>query len=86
MALFSKGLIYKKLFNKDGTVSDKVPFFIKTLAKLVYTSDGKTVEDKITSLENKKTYVTYDTLDDYNAAYEAGEIPEGVLVVVKNDR
>ena len=86
MGLFSKGVLYKRIFKEDGTVSDNVPFFVKTLAKLVFTSDGKSVEDRLNTLDSKKSYEIYNTKDEYMAALDAGEISEDTLAIILEDQ
>ena len=44
----------------------------------------KTAQDDINALKTKKTYFEYETLEAYKADYEAGNIPEGTLCIVKN--
>lgn len=85
MGIFSKGLLYKKIFNEDGTLSENVPFFVKTLAKLVFTTDGQSVEDKLDALDKKKSYEVYQTKDEYLTALENGEISEDTLAVILED-
>ena len=46
------------------------------MANLVVTEDGSTVESKLETLDNKKTYLVYNTI------YEAGLIPAGSLAIV----
>lgn len=81
-SLYSKGVLYKKTFNSDGSVKESVPFLTKTLSSLVITSDGKTVQDKIDELDTKKTYEVFDTYEEYKTKYDAGEIPEDMICVV----
>lgn len=84
MAKYSKGVLYKKILDEAGNVIEKVPFLLKTLGKLVVLDDGTTVQDKVAELENRKTYLVYDTYAEYKTAYDAGEIPDGTLTFVKS--
>lgn len=82
MADIAKGMLYKKVLDSNGNVEKTVPFLTKTLANLVVTTDGSNVETKLTELDNKKTYLVYETLDAYMADYNAGKIPVGTLAIV----
>lgn len=82
MAEISKGMFYKKELDENGNVTKQVPFLPKTTAGLVVTEDGSTVESKLQELGNKKSYLTYETLEAYMADYEAGLIPAGTLAIV----
>ena len=52
---FSVGLFFKKPIGNVGSLSSKIPFLTKTLASLVYMSDGSTVETKIGTKVDKVT-------------------------------
>lgn len=88
---FLTGVLYKKTFDSAGNISAKIPFLIKTMASLVINEDGTTVESRLTNLnerlvkiEDAKTYLVYESLGEYQTAYANGEIPEGVLAIVKD--
>ena len=82
MAEVSKGLFYKKVLDGNGNTTKTVPLLPKTMANLVVTEDGSTVESKLETLDNKKTYLVYNTIDEYMADYEAGLIPAVTLAIV----
>ena len=84
MANILKGLLYKKTLDENGNINGKIPFLPKTLSNLVFRSNGKTVEKSLTDLENKKTHLVFDTMEEYTTAQEAGDIPEGMFCLVKN--
>lgn len=83
MANLLKGLLYKKTLDSNGNVTGKVPFLPKTLAKLIIRDNGDTVEDALAKLEANKSYLVYETVEEYQTALAAGEIPEGTLSIVK---
>jgi hypothetical protein len=52
MANSSNGLLYKKIIDEDGNVSSTLPFLLRTWAGYVFGSDGKSIESKITEIDN----------------------------------
>lgn len=82
MAEVSQGLFYKKVLDEHGNIVSTVPFLPKTTANLVITTDGSTVESRLKNIDNKKTYLVYNTLEEYMADYNAGKIPAGTLAIV----
>lgn len=84
MADILKGVIYKKTTDENGNVTGKVPFLPKSLAKFIVRGNGETVEKTLQDLESKKSYMVYDTMEDYETAKDAGEIPNGVLSIIKD--
>lgn len=78
-----KGLLYKKTLDASGNVTGKIPFLPKTLSKLIIRDNGDTVEKALTDLEEKKSYLVYATMEEYEIAKNAGEIPDGVLSIIK---
>lgn len=84
MAKYEKGVLYKKILDNTGKVVGKVPFLVKTLAKLVILKDGTNVQDKIDALDQKKTYLIFDTYADYKEAKSKDEIAPDVLCIIKS--
>lgn len=82
---YSRGVLYKKIVKSDT----KQPFFPYSLAKLIFMDNGETVENTVTKLslltdelKNAKTYLIYESDEEYNTAYNAGEIPDDTLCIV----
>lgn len=89
MAKIVKGVLYKKIKDSSGKRTGRVPFLPKTLSKFVIREDGTNVEDTlkiVDKIKDAKTYITYTSKDEYDAARESGEIKEGVLgIIPRND-
>jgi hypothetical protein len=91
MANAVTGLLYKKIMNADGTVKSKVPFLVRTAAKFVIAKDGKSLQtiidehaSAISSLQSSAAVKSFDTLEEYTKAYEAGELEDGTLAIIKD--
>jgi len=91
MVKFGKGILYKKILNDDGTIKETVPTFLKTLANLVMTNEGKSVEQKLKELDEKKTYLEFNTREDYMQAYnnsiqeDGSHALDGILAVITEE-
>lgn len=88
MASVVSGLIVKRPKDTTGLVTEqKVPFLPKSLASLIYTSTGATVESEITRLDNRLNNMSvytkvYENMDAYNAAIADGTAqPDGLYIV-----
>ena len=55
---FSVTNLYKKVLNPLGAEVTRKPMLLRTLAALVFRSNGKTVEESITDLESNKANVS----------------------------
>lgn len=58
MAKITKGLLYKKVFDEEGNVVEKVPFLTSTLANLVVLQDGKSVQEAIDDINYFEIAIT----------------------------
>ena len=88
MAKYRKGILHKKVFNEDGTIKERTPLFLKTLAKLVMTDSGKSVETRIEELDKKKSYLTYNSKEEYLADWENADKKaelQDILIVIMDD-
>lgn len=79
--------------NPDTNTEELVPVLLKTLTSLVL-HDGKTLDLYLKSLQEQVEtiqgkpgleYAVYSTKAEYDAAYAAGEIKEGVLGIVTSE-
>lgn len=96
---YSSGLFYKKeLDSTTGKVKSQFPFLPKTLSRLIIRNDGTNAEASLVTIEknltdltktvqdmsNAKSYRVFATKEEYDTAYEAGEVND-TLCIVTND-
>ncbi len=71
---FSVGIFFKNPLGVVGNLKEKVPFLVKTLASLVYMSDGTDVEsainDKVDQVDGKGLSTNDYTNDDMTKVRE----------------
>lgn len=93
---FSIGMFFKKLINNQGDITGYQPMLIKTLAKLVYTNNGTTVEKAISDLDDSisvtndniktlsKKRMEFASLAAYKAEVAKGTNLTGVLCIIND--
>ena len=77
---FFKGLLYKKTLNSDGDVTSRTPFLLKTLASLVFTKKGKSVDDALEEESHRSAVKEYPTFAAYQADLAAGKVAADEIV------
>lgn len=89
MAKIRFGTFFKRKVDENGKVSnkpeDKIPFFPKTLANLVFKSDGTTVEETLNTIAKGAGTQEFESMDAYRAALADGSALEDAIYVVNDD-
>ena len=81
---------FKKTLNSTtGVETGRTPMLFRTLASLVFRSNGHTVEADIATLETTMAtaakIMTFQTEAAYNTAYTGGQIPAGTIGIITGE-
>ena len=82
MAALSVLNLFKRSVNNDGSLGNRVPAIVKTLASYVFLNDGRTVESAITSLDSAPRFAT---LAAYQTAIANGTVSPNRICVITSD-
>ena len=89
MANISKGILYKKTIDDNGNITGKKPFFLKSLAKLIFTDEGTTVQKEltdiktdITDIRTNNTHKVFENYEAYQAAVGAGTVTSKDICII----
>lgn len=84
---FSLARIFKRPIKPDGEFDEKVPVLFRSLARLIYMDNKKTVQEAVTALQEYQDNGTpvFETMEEYNKALEEGKVSATQLCVVKED-
>lgn len=79
---YTSGTFFKKVLEKGVAAPKFIAFLPKTLAKLVHMDNGKTVQESITTLEDRPEPKIFTTKAAYNTAKKNGTIKSDDVVIV----
>ena len=83
---FKIAKLFTKTLNSTGEETGRVPMLFRTIASLVYRTDGTTVESALTALETNDTKSkVYTDLATYTAEYNAGTVGAEVVAIITGE-